>query len=51
MRIEGGLENGLKGGFEGIEEGENGFGEDLEIGFVLRHFVEVGKHALQSVAI
>lgn len=48
MRIGRGLENGLKGGFEGIEEGENGFGEDLEIGFVLRHFVEVGKHALQS---
>ena len=45
------MENGLKGGFEGIEEGENGFGEDLEIRFVLRHFVEVGKHALKSVAI
>lgn len=51
MKIEGGLENGVKGGFEGIEEGENGFGEDLEIGFVLCHFVEVGKHALQSVTI
>ena len=51
MKIEGGLENRLKGGFEGIEEGENGFGEDLEIGLVLSHFVEVGKHALQSVTI
>ena len=40
MKIERGLENGLKGGFEGIEEGENGFGEDLEIGFVLRHYGE-----------
>ena len=51
MKIEGGLENGLKGGFEGIEEGENGFGEDLEIGFVFGHFVEVGKHALDRLAI
>ena len=46
-----GLEDGLEGGLEGIEERENEFGEDLEIGFVLCHFVEIGKHALDGVAI
>ena len=45
------MENGSKGRFEGIEEGENGFGEDLEIGFVFGHFVEIGKHALNRLAI
>ena len=50
-RMKRGLEDGLEGGLEGIEERENEFGEDLEIGFVLCHFVEIGKHALDGVAI
>ena len=45
------MDQRIKSGFERIKEGENGFGEDLKIRFVLCHFMEIIQHALNRFSI
>ena len=45
------MDQRIKSGFERIKEGENGFGEDLKIGFVLCHFMEIIQHTLNRLSI